>query len=333
MGFVKRGRWLALGASVVLAACGAEEVPTGAGSKPMVAGAEASDAVEAASSDEAPVIGRLDVSPREIAPGRELRVVAEARDPEGGPVRFEFVWERNGREVKRTHEPAMTFFDVQKGDTVTLTAVASDGRNASAPVRTRLTVGNRPPVLQGLSLDPAEDVRAGMKVTATPEGQDPDNDELEFVYRWTVNGALRGEERTFDTTGLRRGDRIGLEVQASDGDRQSQPYSIETELGNTPPVIASEGETTAPDGTYQHQFAAEDVDGDRNLRFFLEAGPSGMSMDGITGELRWRPTEGQGGRHDIVVGVKDASGDATTFSFAVDVDMRSEEAAPAAPAP
>ncbi len=293
-----------------------------------------SDAVgEYAAAGSAPTITRLDVSPREILADRELHVIAEAADPDGEAVRFSFLWQRNGQEILRTEQPVMVLRDIQKGDSITLTATATDGRNESTPMVLRLGVGNRAPVLTALSLEPHQDLRAGMSVTATPEAEDPDNDRLTYRYEWSVNGSVRGEERVFETKGLRRGDKIALEVLADDGDRLSQPYTIQTELGNTPPSIASEGEKSGADGAYQHQFAAKDADGDRNLRFYLDKGPSGMSMDGITGMLQWKPGASQGGKHEVIVGVRDASGDATTFGFSVDVALGSEDAPPASPAP
>lgn len=336
MEIVKRGSWLVLGSALALlvACAGEDEPPTGVGSQPMVtAPTDHGDSELEEVRGTAPTIERLDISPREILPGRELHVVVKASDPDGDSIRFSFVWERNGREIARTQQPVVVLREIQKGDTITLIATATDGRNESVPMRIRRSVGNRPPVLVGLSLEPSHDLRAGMSVTATPEAQDPDNDRLTYRYRWTVNGSVRGEARVFETDGLRRGDKISLEVRADDGDLQSQPYSLQTELGNTPPTIASDGERSEAGGAYLHQFTAKDADGDRNLRFYLEQGPAGMSMDGITGLLRWEPGSSQGGHHQVVVGVRDASGDGSTFGFAVDVELGTEQASPAAPAP
>ncbi len=335
MGIAKLGWWLVLGGGALgMVACSAEEAPTGVGSQPMVAvQAESGTEGDAVPTGSAPRMDRLDISPREILPGRELHVIAEATDPDGEAVRFSFVWERNGQEILRTQQPVIVLREIERGDSVTLIATASDGRNESPPMRLRLSVGNRAPVLTGLTLEPSQDLRAGMSVTASPEAEDPDNDRLTYRYEWSVNDTVRGEERVLATDGLRRGDKITLEVRAYDGDRLSQPYTTQTELGNTPPSIASDGEKGGTDGAYLHQFVAKDADGDRNLRFYLDQGPTGMSMDGITGMLRWQPGASQGGRHEVVVGVRDASGDATTFGFAVEVETGGGDAPPAAPAP
>ncbi len=314
--------------------CAEEEVPTGVGTTDMVAAEEPAATPQAGTDGvgSAPVIDRLEVSPREAMLGREIRVIAEASDPDGGPVRMVFRWTRNGQEVAETHTPSMVFYELEKGDSIKLEAVASDGRNESATETLRIPVANRPPTLTKLEMEPAGDVRAGMTVTATPYGEDPDNDRLEYEYRWIVDGSEKGTERSFDTTGLRRGNTLAVEVRASDGEARSRPYTIEAELGNTPPTIHSEGERPVG-GLYQHQFAAKDVDGDRNLRFSLEQGPAGMTMDAITGLLSWSPGDGDAGRHEVVVGVKDSSGDGSTLSFAVNVATEAAEQPPAEPAP
>ncbi|MAE96859.1 MAG: hypothetical protein CL910_19600, partial [Deltaproteobacteria bacterium] len=327
-----RGLAWALTLAMGLAACGSEEVPTGAGTTPMVPTAEQREQTEdALAVTEPPVIERLEIVPSEILAGREIRVVTDVSDPDGGPLHITYVWSRNGVEVARSKQPSMTFQDLEKGDSILLEATASDGRNESAPMRLRASVGNRPPTLTKLELEPTQDIRAGMTVKATPYAEDPDNDRLSFVYAWSVNGAERGSERSFDTEGLRRGDKLSLAVSASDGERKSKPYTIETVLGNTPPTIRSAGEKPIA-SLYRHKFEAKDMDGDRNLRFYLETGPAGMTMDAITGMLSWKPDEAQAGRHDVVVGVKDGNGEGTTFSFAVTVATQPADSPPAAPA-
>ena len=317
--------------TIGLAACSAEETPTGAGTRPMVVAETPTAGDEAtAPRTEAPVIERLELVPPDVMQGQEIRVVADVSDPDGGPLRMTFTWSRNGQVVATTKQPTMTFHELEKGDSVELEAVASDGRNESAPVRVRASVGNRQPLLTGLGLEPADNLRGNMTVTATPEAEDADNDRLSYRYEWSVNGAVRGDERSFSTEGLRRGDVVSLRVWADDGVTESKPYKVETTLGNTPPVVRSDGERPVA-GVYQHQFLAEDADGDRNLRFYLEQGPAGMKIDGISGLLVWEPADGQGGRHEVIVGVKDSAGDGSTFSFAVNVSTEAQP--PAAPAP
>ncbi len=325
--------WLAALLSLALA-CGSEETPTGVGSRPMNASEPVAE-VGDLSLGSPPVIDRLEISPEEVVVGREIRVIAEASDPDGGPIRFEFVWTRNGEEVQRSSRPAVTFYELEKSDSVALEAIATDGRNQSSPVRLRARVGNRKPTLTKLEIEPPSDLRAGMKVTATPYAEDPDNDRLSFEYSWRVNGVEKGTERSFDTTGLRRGDELLLRVKALDGETTSSPHEVAVKLGNTPPTIRSAGEKPVA-GLYRHQFVGDDIDGDRNLRFFLEKGPTGMTMDAITGMLSWKPEGATAGRHDVVVGVRDSNGDGSTFSFAVNVANETQpagESPPAAQAP
>jgi hypothetical protein len=206
---------------------------------------------------------------------------------------------------------------------------ASDGLLESQPFVARSRTGNRPPVLSAVTLDPFGDVRAGEVIDATPHASDPDSDSLKFTYRWLVNGRKKGDDRSFDSGGLKRGDKLQVQVVASDGSSQSREVlSPVLVLGNSPPLITKLPSARFDDGTFRYTFVAKDPDGDRNLRFFLETGPSGMRMDAISGVLTWTPTATQAGVHPIEVGVKDGPGEGSTFTF--ELTVRATVEAPAA---
>jgi hypothetical protein len=276
-----------------------------------------------------PVISRVALSPAVPVPGTEMRAVVEASDPDGDLLRFHYVWTHNGREVGNGPKSVLYLVDLEKGDRIEVKVTASDGVNQSEPMMARASTGNRPPVLSAVTLEPFGDIRAGEVISATPHALDPDNDRLDFRYRWTVNGDARGRERTFDTTGLHRGDQIQAWVVADDGRDQSREVSSPIlMLGNSPPVISRLPSEQFDDGTFRYTFAAKDPDGDRNLRFFVEKGPEGMRMDAISGVLTWTPTASQAGVHPIEVGVKDGKGEGSTFTFELTV----RSTTPAAPA-
>jgi len=272
------------------------------------------------------------MSPEHPVPGQEIKAVVDVRDPDGDPLRLRYVWRHNGVEVARGSRPVVYIPDLQKGDEVELSVTASDGRRESQALSARGTVRNRPPVLTAVSLSPFGDVRAGQPISAEPHASDPDHDELEFDYRWTVNGAPAGSDRILETSRLHRGDRIQVSVVASDGEARSREVSSPIlPLGNTPPVITQLPDLERSDGTFRYRFEAKDADGDHNLRFFLASGPPGMHMDPVTGELTWHPDASQAGVHPVEVGVRDPSGEGTTFLFQVTVSAT--PAPPASPAP
>jgi len=279
----------------------------------------------------APVIEDVAFSPRTPMPRSEIRAIVKVSDPDGEPVRVHYRWLLNGREISSGDRPAVFLNEIGKGDRLEVEVTATDGHRDARPMTARVRMGNRPPVLSAVVLDPFGDVRAGEVVSASPMVSDPDNDELHFSYLWRVNGNVRGHERSFDTKGLKRGDQIQATVVADDGEAKSRPVASPIlPMGNTPPVILQLPQVKTESGTFRYSFEARDADGDRNLRFFLAKGPDGMRMDPMTGVLTWTPDAGQAGVHDVEVGVKDGAGEGTTFLFQVTVTAHGDGGAPPA---
>jgi hypothetical protein len=313
-------------------ACGSDDQPTPAPTGQSIVQSAGADSVAtfALAGTGTPVIHRVLLSPEVPVPGSEIRAVVEASDPDGDGLRFHYVWTYNGREVSTGDKAVLFLIDLKKGDRVQVSVTASDGRFESSPVVAKARAGNRPPVLSTVTLDPWGDIRAGEVITATPHASDPDNDSLRFKYRWFLNGNEKGRDRTLDTAGMKRGDQLQVRVVASDDSAESREVSSPVlMLGNSPPVITQLPTRRSEDGTFRYTFVARDPDGDRNLRFFLERGPTGMRMDAITGVLTWTPSTQQAGVHPIEVGVKDSKEEGTTFTF--ELTVRSET--PAAQAP
>lgn len=319
------------GATLLLAlGCGSDEPGPTATGQSIIATPTHTAKTTVGSGLGEPTIQRVVLTPPVLRPGTEVRAIVDASDPDGDPLRLHFVWTYNGREIQSGHKSALYVVDLKKGDRVEVRVTASDGQRESAPMSARAQAGNRPPVLSAVSLEPFGDIRAGEIITATPHASDPDNDPIRFRYQWTVNGDEKGRERTIDTKGMKRGDKLQVRVVANDGAARSREVlSPVLMLGNSPPMITQLPVTRSEDGTFRYTFAAKDPDGDRNLRFFLERGPTGMRMDAITGVLTWTPSAQQAGVHPIEVGVKDSKEEGSTFTF--ELTVRSET--PAAQAP
>lgn len=99
--------------------------------------------------------------------------------------------------------------------------------------------GNHPPVVHSLSLFPDPIVRQGV-VTAVVETKDVDQDEVQLRFRWVVNDApVPGESSaTFNPAGVKRGDRLTVEVTPYDGKVEGKPTrAADRVVGNTPPAV------------------------------------------------------------------------------------------------
>jgi hypothetical protein len=335
-GSLDLGGW-ALGALAVLAvACGGHEAEAPHPTGHAIVGPSAGKSKASRGPDQAPVIASVKLSPEVPVIGAEIKAVVEASDPDGDPIRLQYVWLRNGTEVSEGNQPLVLIPEIAKGDRIEVRVTASDGQLESEPAGASATVGDRPPVLSAVTLQPFGDVRPGQVITADPQAADPDNDPMTFTYTWTVNGQEEGHDRTFDTHGLKRGDQVQVRVVASDGSAESREVKSNIQLmGNSPPVIKQLPTAQVSDGTFRYAFQAEDPDGDQNLRFFLAKAPAGMEIDPVTGVLTWHPDASQAGVHPVEVGVKDPSGEGTTFLFQVTVAAKVTKAGapPAAAAP
>lgn len=99
--------------------------------------------------------------------------------------------------------------------------------------------GNHPPVVHSISLVPDLIVRQGV-VTAVVETKDADQDEVQLRFRWLVNDIpLPGQSSsTLNLEGLKRGDRLTVEVTPYDGKAEGTSARVADRMvGNTPPVV------------------------------------------------------------------------------------------------
>lgn len=311
-------------------ACGSE-APTadpGAGSA-WIADASSEDA--GAQAQRAPVIETLRIEPSEPAPGDRIRAIARLSAPDASSVRVGYAWSLDGRPLPEGGAE-IVLGELAPGTRVEVVATASDGRQESEAVEASVTVRNRRPVITGLTLDPAGDVPLGHPVVARPEARDPDGDAIGFRYQWSVNGRAVSEDGPrLDTQALRRGDAIQVRVWARDDRDESDPvYSHAVKVANSRPEIVSLPGGLGADGVFRYAIEARDPDGDRGLRYYLNQGPEGMTLDPILGEVTWRPTPGDVGVHAVEIAVQDSAGETALQSFQLSVSP--EGSAPAAPA-
>lgn len=227
------------------------------------------------------------------------------------PAQCRFLWKRNGALIEDAHESTLQPTQFAKGDriTVLVTVTASPGEpeqqltaDASVvntpPKITRVTLGMNP------SPGPAE-------VQAQVECSDPDGDTVSYGYTWFKNGtALDASGPALATAGFERGDRLVVQVVASDGESTSPPVRSEPfGLENHAPRFTSSPVAPTADATqFRYQLTAVDPDGDA-IRFELVKAPNGMSID-RSGLIAWwlPPAEMRHGAERVTVRVTDDRG-------------------------
>src|SRR2546425_201367 len=182
-----------------------------------------------------------------------LHATAYASDADSDPLTLTLTWKVNGA-VHRTASGPGYFsdsFDLgvpgngDRGDQVTVEAVASDGTLQSPVALASAIVADSPPTVAVTLDNTAPATRDTLTATAT--GQDADNDALTYTFTWKVNGAIRRTTSGSSATdsldlGLAgngdRGDAVLVEMVASDGALQSGVATATATVVNSAPAVS-----------------------------------------------------------------------------------------------
>jgi hypothetical protein len=258
-----------------------------------------------------------------------VNAVAIVEDPDGDPLELGYVWRVSGRRIP-SGGSSIELKSVSRHDLIEVAVTASDGRLNSDTAHANTRVPNRRPVMLGIGLRPNPEVISGDTLVATVRARDPDDDLIEYRYRWQVNGEeISNEQDRLETDELAKGDEIRAFAIASDGSADSDELaSVIVRVGNSHPEIVSAPEVRWTDGEFRYQLEARDPDGDRPLRYALRSGPDGMLVDSVLGAVSWKPKPDQTGVHPIEVAVSDPMGATSVQYFEITVKWNEEEPPP-----
>lgn len=280
-----------------------------------------------------PTVRLVTIVPNPLILTGPITAHVAADDPEGTEPIKRFQWIVNGVSVPGATGHELTTNHVKRGDMVALEMVVSDGQLESAPYRTEpVMVVNTPPLVSRVTIE-ADSPDKGNRVLAKVEALDPDQDEIQYLYRWWRNDkqVKEGDENVLDTTGFGRKDIVAVEVVARDQDASAAPArSVPIVLGNSPPQILSSPAALTNREQYEYVVQAKDVDGD-NISYGLETGPPGMTIDKATGRVTWNVTPGVGGTHRIKIMAEDGQGGIAwqEFELSIPANAQSLTASPA----
>jgi hypothetical protein len=280
-----------------------------------------------------PEIEFLRVTPSFPIPGDQVRAQFESKG--SGDMKFAYTWHLRGKLLEGDGPVATIPEDARKGDVIRVRVRAhANGRTGKASSATMI-VSNSPVEWVGLELVPSGEVRRGTRLVARAEARDHDGDDIEYRYRWWLNGSRhKTEGTTFETATLRRGDTIEVRAEASDQDSTAESIeAVSAVIANSDPTIVSAPVDTSPDGLFQYDLQVEDPDGDRRFVYSLNLHPKGMSIDRYSGRISWRPNHEAVGAHEIEVRVVDRFGGEALQQFEITVGQAHDEepTSPAAP--
>ncbi|HEY8156879.1 MAG TPA: putative Ig domain-containing protein [Myxococcota bacterium] len=328
---------LACGGLAAAGCGGDDEVARHPAGPAMAPAGQGESAPHEGAANSAPRIDSVRFDPSPPGVGQTVRAVVEATDPDGDGVRLGYVWTVDGDGVESDGEKLDLSRHLRRGAQLEVRVTASDGHAESEPFVASTQIGNRPPRIVNLTIQPAGRITAAGPITAIATGDDPDGDSVSYEYTWTVNGSPSDERGSvFPDTELKRGDIIELSVIARDEQGESEPLtSPPIEVMNAAPVIRSQPDMAGAEGVFAYQVAAVDPDGDE-LRYGLGKVPEGMTVHADRGEVQWTPREDQAGAHAVEIWVEDPQGARATQRFELTIGAGpvapATPAAPAAPA-
>ncbi len=301
-------RWLPLSAILVLI--------SGCSS-----GDSGSDRFAGENNNHPPVIKSIAILPTPVVLSQPLSVRVEAQDPDLNPIQFRYRWLVNGKviagQTKETLPPGL----LKRGDQIVVEATPFDGIVEGTALRsTPAPVMNTPPIISDVSIDVDHEAQ-GKRLLAKVDVVDPDKDPIVMMYRWRKNGTVvkEGEENTLDLLGLTVKDSIQVDVTASDGIPDGVTTVTERlALSNSAPVIVSTPSPSINGGQYDYLVQATDADGDP-ISYELALSPPGMTVDGTTGRIQWKPSPEEKGSYRIKIVAKDAQGGFATQEFELSV--------------
>lgn len=212
-----------------------------------------------------PTIRSAKITPEVPKGGDTLQCVYDDfSDPDGDPDRSTIVWTVNGL---RAGGGQVLQTQAASGDRIACTVTPRDGQGTGDPVRASVSVGNRPPSVTSVWLEPKK-TSAGQPISCHYGGySDPDFHADASKIAWTVNGKAAGTGPKIDT-GFVGGDRLQCTVTPHDGDVDGQPMRAETIIDNTPPgldmVAIRPGKARYGDLLQCIYTGFKDVDGDRD---------------------------------------------------------------------
>jgi len=235
----------------------------------------------------------------------------------GNPSVPVYAWRVNDVPLREKGSNRLAAGNFGKDDRVSV-SLSSEGTTVSDSI----TIGNSPPRI--VSYDFVEPrLHAGVDIAVRAEARDVDGDTVSLRYSWTLNDEIVAglEENILPGADLKKGDRISFTIVANDGESDGPPYQVgEFVIPNGAPHFVSTYPLQFSNFVYQYSARAEDPDNDP-LRYELEAGPEGMSIDPQTGELSWEINTGQGGEYHVSIAAEDPEGLRATQEFTLTVTI------------
>ena len=187
---------------------------------------------------------------------------------------------------------------------------------------------NQAPRIVSITISPSAPL-ASQDLTVTVETSDADGDLVDVDQVWVINDQVQIDQ-TADTLSralLKKGDRISVQITASDDEGVAEQTSTVTVIQNAPPLFLTDPRSVKSlDGL---RLEGQDPDGDP-LTWSLTGAPAGMVIDPDKGVIRYKGSaEEPGGDYRIRVQLSDGGGGHAEWEAGISIAPGSTAAAAA----
>ncbi|MGQ9701398.1 MAG: Ig domain-containing protein [bacterium] len=235
-----------------------------------------------------PEIKEIIILPSNPTLGSRLILRINAYDRDGDDINFSVNWYVNDTKIGQGIE----FYaeGVRKGDKIYAEVTPDDGKQKGKTRKSDVVIiGNTAPQIRSATISPDTILTSTDELTVLGDGFDPDGDSLRWMCYWTLNYTKRISDSSttikIKDLNLKKGDRLSAELYAIDSDTVSNPYVLQIDIVNSPPVL-KEGLDSIPYKPDSIYYKVPIIDPDKDkLTFELLDAPKGVMIDKNTGVI------------------------------------------------
>jgi hypothetical protein len=230
----------------------------------------------------------------------------------------------SGCKGRQEKQPVTALSPAEQQQSIEPVSLLSASPTTGAESVSTAVVADTPPSITSLKIFP-ENPMVGDKIKALVETSDKDGNFITLMFHWSINGVELSEKYDTLSGGFKRADKISLTVVPDNGKRTGNPKSLTIIVGNANPSMQSPVSSHSFNGSeYSFQVKAVDPDGDP-VTYSLKSSPEGMSIDPLTGLVKWNVPADYNGKFPYMVSVTDGLGGVVTQEYFVEISRGRKE--------
>ena len=242
-----------------------------------------------------PLLRALFIDPPNPLTTDSLIAVPIIYNPQGNDLSLDYEWRVDNQVFHSAVWPYVIpvyFFPAgftRKDNEIEVRLTATEGEKTVSKSAST-TILNSPPALT-VTLSP-EQPETSDDIVLSFDAKDADDDELATRHQWRINDEVISDEtgKTLPAKRHKKHDVISVVVTTGDGEAEAQAEAAVTIKDAKPRVAVADLPATVTYGSrVEFDATVSDADGDdvSGVRFAVNYGPAGMTVDPVTGRVAW----------------------------------------------